>query len=263
MSRMKARRARQQDASVPAGGSGLATAWRTLTAMPFPVGAGDDFAGALPWFPAMGLLLGLGAWLAAWLPADRGWAAGGGLLATLWLALATGGLHLDGLADTADGLYGRRSAARALEIMKDSHVGAMGVVAIALTLPVKAAAMARLAEAGAWHWLPLPVIMARYAMAQLICTQPYARTEGGTAAPFFAGARPSRLAWTAPIALALGAALAGLTGVAALAVTMAVSAALGRWWRRRLGGITGDTLGFACETIETGLFFLLAAVAAV
>lgn len=259
---MKAMRCAQQDRSAPSRGSGLATAWRTLTFIPFPGGAEDRFVDALSWFPAVGLLLGLGAWLAAWLPASRGWSAGGGVLATLWLVLATGGLHLDGLADTADGLYGRRSAARALEIMKDSHVGAMGVVAIALTLPIKAAAMAHLAAAGAWHWLPLPVLMARYAMAQLICTQPYARAEGGTAAPFFDGARPARLAWIAPLALALGAALAGLTGMAALAVTMAVSDALGRWWRRRLGGITGDTLGFACETIETGLFFLLAAVAA-
>lgn len=258
MRRVKATRVAQQEVSDPGRGSGLATAWRTLTAIPFPVGAGDRFAGALPWFPAVGLLLGLGAWLAAWWPASRGWPAGGGLLATLWLALATGGIHLDGLADTADGLYGRRSAARALEIMKDSHVGAMGVVAIALTLPIKAAAIAHLAAAGAWHWLPLPVLMARYAMAQLICTQPYARVEGGTAAPFFDGARPIRLALIAPLALALGAALAGLTGVAALGVTVAVSGALGRWWRRRLGGITGDTLGFACETIETGLAVLLA-----
>ncbi len=257
---MKGKRVAQENygSLPPRRGSGLATAWRTLTAIPIPGGAGDSFAGALPWFPAVGLLLGMGAWLAAWLPASRGWAAGGGLLATLWLALATGGIHLDGLADTADGLYGRRTAARALEIMKDSRVGAMGVVAIVLTLPIKAGAIAHLAAAEAWHWLPIPVLMARYAMAQLICTQSYARAEGGTAAPFCDGARFARLAWIAPIALALGAALAGLTGVAALAVTVAVSGALGRWWRRRLGGITGDTLGFACETIETGLALLLA-----
>ncbi|MDD5708111.1 MAG: adenosylcobinamide-GDP ribazoletransferase [Kiritimatiellae bacterium] len=237
------------------------TAWRTLTQLPIPGRDAAAFAQALPWFPAVGLLLGLVAALAAWAGTSIGWPMGGALLATLWLVYATGGLHLDGLGDTADGLYGGRPAARALEIMKDSRVGAMGVVAIALILLFKATALARLAEAGDCHWLPLPMVMGRYAMAQLVCTQPYARSEGGTAAPFFQGAGVKQLRWALPVTLCMGLALAGAVGVAAALLTTAVTWLLARWWRRRLGGITGDTLGCACELIETGLLWLLAAAA--
>jgi adenosylcobinamide-GDP ribazoletransferase len=242
-------------------GSGLATAWRTLTVLPLPGREAVVFARALPWFPAVGLLLGTGALLVAGAVTAAGWPAGGGAAAVLWLVLATGGLHLDGLADTVDGLCGGGPAARALAIMKDSRIGAMGAAAVALALLFKAAALARLAELGAWSWLPLPGLMSRFAMAQLVCTQPYARPEGGTAAPFFAGARAVRPAPAALAALLMGLALAGATGAAALLLTMAGTAWLGRWWRRRLGGITGDTLGCACEATETALLALLAVAA--
>src|SRR5262249_34764394 len=105
---------------------------------------------AMCWAPGVGALLGAGAAGVLWLAWRAG--HGGSLLAAVlavgFLAVAPGGLHLDGLADLADGLGSRRPAAAALEIMKRSDIGPFGVTALVLTLLVQVAALAGAAEAG-------------------------------------------------------------------------------------------------------------------
>jgi adenosylcobinamide-GDP ribazoletransferase len=131
-------------------------AFRYLTILPLPRRrAPGDLGRAAGWFPVVGL--GLGACVAlASLLADRLVPPGVGamLLVALWAGL-TGGLHLDGLADSSDGLGGGWSRERALSIMRDARSGPFGVTAIVLVLGLKAATVATLPEGLAWRALLL------------------------------------------------------------------------------------------------------------
>ncbi len=209
----------------------------------------------LRWFPAIGLLLGAalgGVW----------WAAGevwSGLLAAALVVLAdaalTGALHLDGLADTADGLLPHADRQRRLAIMAAPDVGAFGVTALVVVLLVRTAALASqpaepLLLAGVW-------CASRTVMATAAGVLPYAR-PGGLVDAF-------RGASTWPIALG-GAVVAGVAmlvavgarGLAALVTVAAVAAAVGALARRRVGGITGDVLGAIGVLGETAALVVVA-----
>ncbi len=237
---------------------GFIAAWRTLTRLPLPGAEPGDRGTVLSWFPVVGLLLGLIAWAVAALGASLGWPEGGALAALLWLVAATGALHLDGLADTVDGLYGPWPAARALEIMKDSRVGVMGATAIVLALLLKAAAIARLATLGHLAALPVAVVTGRLSMVYLTATLNYARPSGGTGASYFKASGIPRLAGATATSLAINMLLLGGMGAALTTLGLLAAAIEGRWFQRRLAGGTGDTLGCACETVEC-LLLLLAA----
>ena len=238
--------------------AGFITAWRTLTVVRLPGRDAIRFADALPWFPIVGALLGLLVATAAWVAVGGAhWPLLAGVAGCGLLALLTGGLHLDGLADGADGLYGNRTPARRLEIMKDPRVGAMGVVAIVFAVLVKAAAIARLAELGAWLWLVLPIVWARTAMAVLASCMPYARADG-TARGFVADARPAHAVIAVLVALALTLPCAPGPALGCAVLTALLIVLLRRIFQRAVGGITGDLLGFSCEFSETALFLALA-----
>ena len=168
------------------------------------------------------------------------------------LAALTGAFHLDGLADMADGLYGHGERERSLAIMKDSRVGAMGLVAVVLVLLLKTAA---LSSVGSGRFLTLLIVPA-YARGGMIFGMrflPYARGPEGTGSPFFEtplGVREFRyLAVPAVLSLFLGWHAIWLNLFFALTVL-----ALIRLYRRKLGGITGDLLGAMTEIIEAALF---------
>src|SRR5262249_17813095 len=127
-------------------------AFRYLTVLPLPRSRGPgDFGRAAGWFPVVGLALG-GCLAIASLGLDRVLPPGVGalLLIALWVGL-TGGLHLDGLADTCDGLGGGWSRERALSIMRDAWTGPYGVTAIVLVLGLKVATLASLPTGLAWR----------------------------------------------------------------------------------------------------------------
>ncbi len=220
---------------------------------------------SVAYYPLVGAVIGLLLFVAASvLRLFYGPALSAVLLVALWVWL-TGGLHLDGLMDTADGLGSSRSRERMLEIMKDSRVGAMGVLAAVLVLAVKGAAVGNLLASADTQTLlalsVLPPVLGRAALLLSIAWWPYLTRDGkGIAEGLKQGLTPARrtVALTACAALTL--ALAGpvlavlLTGVFLFTV-----------WRgnysicRRLGGLTGDTYGALLEVTETVL--LLAAVA--
>lgn len=232
--------------------------------------------------PGVGWLVGAwgAAWLlaAGWLLAPSPWmplaAAIASTIATLWL---TGGLHEDGLADVADGLGGCVPPERALEIMKDSRLGAYGAMALVMALLAKTALLAALIACGpALAALLLCCIHVLSRMAPLVVMRllPYVSQAALSKAAHVAG-RPLQARdlatgalWCLP-ALALPWWLAGDRPPAALLSLMAAlllagtlaTAAMVRWLRRRLGGMTGDCLGAAQQVCE--LAMLLAAVAAV
>lgn len=239
--------------------NGLLIAVGFLTRLPVPARVFDDVAAratSLAWYPAVGLLLGI-------LLAGLAWSLQGlppllaaALLLLAWVAV-TGGLHLDGLADSADawaGGLGDRE--RTLAIMKDPRCGPAGVVAIVLVLLLKFAALASLPPS-AWPSLLLAPLLARTALTAAFTTTGYMRSGGlGSAlvnAPRFACA----VAMLAAALLTI--ALATLIGLLALAMATLVVLAWRRACMRRLGGITGDTAGALTEMVEAAVLVVIVA----
>ena len=237
--------------------AGFVTAWRTLTVLRLPGREVQCSVDALPFFPLVGWVLGGIAALGAWL----GMAAGGPSLAGFagvgLLTLCTGALHLDGLADSVDGLYGGRTPERRLEIMKDPRIGAMGAVALIFAVLLKIFALARLASIGAWPLVLLPCVWSRVAMVGLAVSMPYARRDG-TAKGFVADARVGHAIAAVLLAAALTIGIAPLATAACALFTVAWTVVLRRKFLLAVGGLTGDLLGFACEFIEIALLLGLA-----
>jgi len=214
------------------------------------------------YFPLVGQLVGAIAAL-AWLGGSQLWSPPvASLLALAAGLLATGALHEDGLADSADCLFGGATPARAIEIMKDSRIGAYGVLALVVILGLKAAALASLAPlTGALALIAAHGIGRAAAVAAMRAT-PYAPEGRPTRwTPTEGGVRTGELLVAVAIAtwplalLAPAAALAGLVGA------VLGGSALAAFAQRRLGGHTGDVLGAVEQLAETG--FLLGVTAAV
>ena len=243
---------------------GVITAVRTLTVLRVPGRDADAMASSLPWFPFVGLLISVavGLTFAATLYYLH-WLAGAAVLAMVVSAVLTGGLHLDGFADTLDGWRGGRTRERRLEIMKDSRIGAMGALGLTLVVLLQYVALTRLASVprDAMLLLPLAFILSRLAMTLLAVSLPYARAEGGTAEHFVKGAQ----GWHFIVALFAAALLCGVIGgalgLAAVMVSVLLTLGLRRWMRIVFGGVTGDLLGFASVVTETMLLLTFAAAA--
>jgi len=234
--------------------STLPLALTFLTKLPWPWrGPADEaaLARSLFWFPWVGAVLGLAFW-GAWaglqkiLPAP---AAAALLLAlTVWV---TGGLHLDGLADTADGLGGGRTPAEALTIMKDSRVGAFGVISLILALVLKFALFLSLAaQTRGMAALALYPVVSRWGMVLLAYLSPYARPEGGLGQAMTLGVSPRVLAGASLSAGVLSFLILGVPGLALFGVAGALVWLGSLYFQRRLGGVTGDVLGAANEILE-------------
>ena len=253
-------------------------AWRVAISLftVIPAGLGealdDDVAArAVLWLPAVGLLLGgLGGGLV--LAACRLNPAGpgrllGAALAVAALAIATGGLHLDGLADTADGLGSRRPAAVALEIMRRPDIGPMGVGALVLMLLIQVAAVAAVPHpALAAAALVLAEVTGRVSV--VVATASPAARPGGFGA-LVAGRTTIAERTLTVAALACAVAAAGLTAGGPALALRGLAAALGgllagwllqRTARRRLGGTTGDVFG-AILQVSAAATLVVAALA--
>jgi adenosylcobinamide-GDP ribazoletransferase len=244
-------------------------AWRIalslFTAIPAGVGGtldDDAAARAVLWLPAVGLLLGgtgAGIVLAAgWLNPSGPGRLLGAALAVAAIAVLTGGLHLDGLADTADGLGSRRPASAALDIMRRSDIGPMGVGALVLVLLVQVAAVAavpRLSLAAAA--LVLAEVTGRVSV--VIATSAPPARPGGFGALVAGRTSAAERALTAGVlacAVAATGFLAGGPALAArgLAATLAgllAGGLLQRTAERRLGGMTGDVFGAILQVSAT------------
>lgn len=240
----------------------LVTALRTLTCLPCPGRDADDFAVTLPFFPAVGSLIG-GLVLLVLFPltAYAGWPEGAGVAATIAILLITRGLHVDGLADVADALGAGRTIERRLEIMKDPHTGAFGIMAIVGDLLLKAVALTRLATGERWALVVLPFIVSRTTQVLMAVSLPYARAQGGKAEGFVRSARPLHLVLALIMAAGMCVAVGRLTGIILLLQGLAIGILLRFWMRRQFGGVTGDLLGTTSEIVETGLLAVAAALA--
>ncbi|MNH80036.1 Cobalamin synthase [compost metagenome] len=245
----------------------------------FPVTAQLDFTPELlkrstRFYPLVGAAIGLvtcllsliSAWALPPLPASV-------VILTGWIYL-TGGLHLDGLMDTADGLLSYRSREKMLEIMKDSRVGAMGVIACVLLLLLKVTLIASLLEKGA---LPLALLTvplwSRWFMVHAIAGWPAARGPEGLAGQFdgmnyhsswIAGLWALILSGAGLVLLVLwgyGAGLhwlqLGICYAAEPAAAWLIGSLAASRISRRLGGLTGDIYGALNEGLEVLLMMIL------
>lgn len=252
-------------------------AFSFLTRYPVPPLRGElepaDFGRSTGYFPLAGLVLGLDLLLLRWLFLWAGvvqhwpWAAAALLLAYgVW---AGDSLHLDGLADTVDGLASRRQGEEMLEVMHDSRSGAFGVQAVTVVLLLKFAYLGSL-PAKFWWALPLPLLFSRLLAALLCQGRPYAGRKGSLSGWFIEGNHPSdasmALGWTfAGLAtLCTAAVFSGLADARACGVAlgacvggMALAWMLVQVPRQRLGGISGDLIGYALVLSELSSAYLL------
>ncbi|MEL6689599.1 MAG: adenosylcobinamide-GDP ribazoletransferase [Pseudomonadota bacterium] len=208
-------------------------------------------------YPVAGAVLGVILCAVAWVFSGLG-AAFAAAFALASLVIVTGGLHEDGLADTADGLWGGWTPARRLEIMKDSRIGAYGVMALALTLLLRWLGLGAAISAENWWALIAVPAASRAAMVPLMAL-PHAR-PGGVSATV---GRPPASAIL--IAVLLGAvAMIGLggAGVLALVVICLLAAAIALVAQAKIRGQTGDILGATQQVTEIGAWATLAAMAA-
>lgn len=247
----------------------IAAAFQFLSRIPVP-GELDYtpelFRRSTRFYPLVGLIIGIIAWLvgigAGYVLPSMPAAV---LVLIVWVAL-TGGLHLDGWMDTADGLLSYRSREAMLEIMKDSRVGAMGVIACVLLLMLKLSLIDAIIDQQLYSGLLLlPFIWSRWFMTYAMTAWPPARGKEGLGASFNGLNRKDRtLTLLLAVVLSLVAVcLTPLTGwemsswvpaLVGLFLLPVVSVVVGRMAAnrisRRLGGLTGDTYGALNELLE-------------
>lgn len=220
----------------------------------------DALARSMGFFPAVGLGLGLGLEVVNWLLEGLLPRPVLDCLLLLILIALTGALHLDGLADLLDGLAGGRDREGILRIMKDSRVGAIGVVGLVMVLLLKYLSLFNVPAAGKGAALMFMPCAGRWIQVVLAAFCRYVRSEGGTGSAFVerVGEREMLLATGTLIAAAL--VLFGLEGIFLVFLLGLTAMGLIRYFHARLGGVTGDVLGAATEVIEVVSLVLVLAV---
>ena len=209
------------------------------------------------YFPAGGALLGLLAGVVFLLAAAVTTPLLAAVAATAVLAVLTGALHLDGLADAADGLFGGGDLSRRLEVMRDSRVGSFGLVAVVLVLLGDVAALAAMTPVRALIALVIAGAVSRWALLVMIAAVPYVRHAGlGVAA-----GGPHRR-----FDLGLGSAITVIPclldwrrALASLLVVLLIVVVVGSIARWRIGGATGDVYGATTELSQLGALVVFAA----
>lgn len=275
---------RPRPARIPGPALGIVAAFALFSIIPAPVLLRIDrtvVTRAIRAFPWMGMLLGVVAGLVAGgvLAAGAGsWLAG--VLALGWLAGATGGFHLDGVADTADGLASRKPADQALAVMKQSDIGPMGVISLLMVLLIDLGSLTSLTAtsaglgSGAWWRVGLlilvgPAVGRASILLATLPSVPCARPGGfgslvaGVTAPRAAAVN---LAVLGLVWAGLGWLVAGWTGAVLVVAACALALGWAQGWSRhlirRLGGMTGDTFGSLNETTQCVAWALMAIGAA-
>ncbi|MFT5698603.1 MAG: adenosylcobinamide-GDP ribazoletransferase [Desulforhopalus sp.] len=236
--------------------SGFLAALRFLTVIPVKWHTeqdGEYFKKSLRFFPVIGLLIGaIGYLLTVGLllifpqPVVA-------CLVICYLAFISGCLHLDGLSDSGDGLLSSRPKERSMEIMKDSRVGAMGVIVIVLVVLAKFSALISIDSADLAMAVFFMPFTGRVAILCAMAALPYARDEGGIGGLFYS-ASVKRLA-VMGFTLLVGLLFIFSSGrsFVVLPLLFLIFYLFNSWCKAKIGGATGDTLGANCELAEMGV----------
>lgn len=243
---------------------GTALSFLTLFRLPFTSSATlapQELAESFSFFPLVGLALGFCYAAPAYALSGFMPALLLSVVVTALTAVLTRALHLDGLADLADGVGGGYSPERRLEIMKDSRTGAFGALAIALAVAFKVAALDALILRNAFSALLLVPVFSRFAMVLAAYRSPYARKEGGLGKPFLEHMVRRHVLTAFLFTAAPSLLIQPVFGLLALVLASGSVLALRLLCRRWLGGITGDALGAINEIVEVLLFSAAACMA--
>jgi adenosylcobinamide-GDP ribazoletransferase len=202
------------------------------------------------WFPAVGLVLGLilvllNILLSYGLPEP----IVNILLITAQIAL-TGGLHLDGLIDLADGLYAGDTPQRVQEVMRDTHVGSMGLITLFVVLILKLFSLNAIDAAYKNHILLIMPTLSRWCALYTASRYKYARQETGTGQVFTKESDQQGFLKASILPILLCIVLMGAKGVWLVMMVFFTTVALGTYLNKRIGGMTGDSLGAVNEIIE-------------
>ena len=230
----------------------LISALQFITILPLGRPGKFDPAAMLAYFPVVGLVLGTILFSLDFIFSLLWSRPVASLLDVCFLVVVTGAFHLDGLGDTADGLYGHHGRETALEIMKDSRVGVMGLVAIVCCLALKWAGISSLDS----HRGLLLAIIPAYARGSILIgirLLPYARPQGGTGRAFFDNKPGLVVFWgfVIPVLLSF---VCGWRGIILNVVFVALVTMMLLYYKRKMNGITGDMLGALVEVNEALLF---------
>ncbi|MGI3167766.1 adenosylcobinamide-GDP ribazoletransferase [Pseudooceanicola sp. C21-150M6] len=234
----------------------ICTALSLLTRLPVPAHGYRGAAASWAW-PLAGLVLAVLAAFAGSVVLAFGLPAGGAAVVVLAVqVMTTGGMHEDGLADTADGLWGGQTRERRLEIMRDSRIGSYGVIALVLGLLTRwYAVTGLLAVGGHWGALIAAAVLSRGVLPLIMQGMAPARTDGlskGTGRPGrMQAALAGGIACVIAV-LALGSGVFAAMLVGGILALLVVSAA-----QKRIGGQTGDILGAVQQLVEIGVLFTL------
>jgi adenosylcobinamide-GDP ribazoletransferase len=209
-----------------------------------------SLARSMAFFPLVGLVIGLFLAIGHYLfylilpPSISLW-----LILGL-LALLTRGLHLDGFADTMDGLASGGTREKILEVMKDSRIGAFGVISLILLIGAKYLALDQIPNSSIPKSLILMAVLGRNSMVLVCYRSPYARPEGGLAKPFVENLAAHEMVFSLASAFGIALLLMGMKGVALFLGISLFCVAYRFFFTKKLGGVTGDVLGAANELAE-------------
>jgi len=228
------------------------TAWQFLTIIPISRRievTAESLGRSMAVFPFVGLALGsiliaLDYGLAHIFPP----AIVNALLLTSYIAMY-GGFHLDGLADMIDGLAGGKDREHILKIMKDSNIGAIGVVALVLVLLLKYTAINSLPDGARWEGLLIMPVIGRWTQVWMTYGSKYAR-KSGLGRPFVEYVNDRELAIASLITIVVSWLTLGVKGLLAVITIALVGLILKRFFDKKIGGITGDILGAGSELSE-------------
>ncbi|MCX5714720.1 MAG: adenosylcobinamide-GDP ribazoletransferase [Candidatus Omnitrophica bacterium] len=233
-----------------------------LTIIPIRVKQVDDqkISNSIIFFPVIGLFLGLvlvGAiFLFSWL--HLGEMPVSIFLVVLLVALS-GGIHLDGLADTTDALLSHKDKDEMLRIMRDSHIGVMGVLSLICILLLKIALIYSMSFSIRMVSILLMCMLSRWAMVLAMYFFPYARQEGKARA-FIQGTSLKILLFATVGTLVLAIVIWQLKGLLLMAAITLITYLIGKFIQKKINGITGDTIGAINELTEVLVLFIILAI---
>ncbi len=252
------------DAGAPGGGflTELRLAVSFLTILPVidqRRASEETVAASFAWFPIVGFAVGAMLCVEDWLLAHVFAQVVRSVLIIVSLTVVTGAVHLDGLADTADALGAGRDRDRALDILRDSRVGTFGASAIFFDLTLKILALSTLAGHRRYAALIVAPMLARWAMVLLSSGLPYLRAQG-SGSTLLAGKKFGHSAGIVTVfTLVIWWTLGAMRPIAlAVAVALAIVAAMRLFYRRWLGGVTGDLIGACGELVEIAVLVTMA-----
>ncbi len=218
----------------------------------------ESVAASFGWFPLVGFAIAVVLSLEDFILARFFDLTIRSILIVLSLTIVTGALHLDGLADTADALGAGRDRDRALEILRDSRIGSFGTAAIFFALTLKVVALATLYGARRYTAIFAAVGLARWAMVAVAERVPYLRAEGAGSALLGGESGMRNLSIASLTVVAAMLPLISWTVLSAIISAIVIVLAMRAFYRRWLGGVTGDLIGACGEIVEVAVLIIFA-----